>query len=180
MPHRQMLSQLVDRYQMRYPEEAQVIARLQAFIQDNPDCFNRQLAAGHITGSAWLLDAQGMTVLMTHHKKLNIWVQLGGHADGESDIAQVAMREAHEESGLDDLRLVTPEIFDIDIHAIPARGDEPAHWHYDCRFLLQAAPGQEIVVSDESHALAWVPLAEVEQLSAEASLLRMVSKTPVC
>ena len=140
MPHRQMLSQLVDRYQMRYPEEAQVIARLQAFIQDNPDCFNRQLAAGHITGSAWLLDAQGMTVLMTHHKKLNIWVQLGGHADGESDIAQVAMREAHEESGFDDLRLVTPEIFDIDIHGIPARGVEPAHWHYDCRFLLQAAP----------------------------------------
>ena len=180
MPHRQMLSQLVDRYQMRYPEEVQMIERLQVFIRDNPDCFKRQLAAGHITGSAWLLDAQGMTVLMTHHKKLNIWVQLGGHADGESDIAQVAMREAHEESGLDDLRLVTPEIFDIDIHAIPARGDEPAHWHYDCRFLLQAAPGQEIVVSDESHALAWVPLAEVEQLSAEASLLRMVSKTPVC
>ena len=103
MPHRQMLSQLVDRYQMRYPEEAQMIERLQAFIRDNPDCFKRQLAVGHVTGSAWLLDAQGMTVLMTHHKKLNIWVQLGGHADGESDIAQVAMREAHEESGLDNL-----------------------------------------------------------------------------
>ncbi len=178
MPHRQKLNQLINRYEHRYPSEDAVIRRIRHFIQANPECFQRHLAAGHVTGSAWVLDAEGTAVLLTHHKKLNIWVQLGGHADGESNIAEVAMREAREESGLDRLKLVSPEIFDIDIHAIPARGDEPAHWHYDCRFLFQAAAGQNLVVSDESHALAWVALPAVNQISAEASLLRMVSKTP--
>jgi len=173
-----MLSQLIDRYRLRYPEEAPVTERIQSFIKDHPDCFQRQLSAGHITGSAWLLAADSAAVLLTHHKKLNIWVQLGGHADGESDIAAVAMREALEESGLDGLRLVTTEIFDIDIHAIPARGQEPAHWHYDCRFLLQATAGQSFVVSDESHALAWVGLRDINGLSSAASLRRMVNKTP--
>jgi hypothetical protein len=76
------------------------------------------------------------------------------------------------------LRLVSPDIFDIDIHAIPARGDEAEHWHYDCRFLVQAAGDDAYVVSDESHDLAWVELADVAGLSNEASLLRMVAKTP--
>ena len=97
MPHRQMLNQLIDRYEHRYPSEDAVIKRIRHFIQANPECFQRHLAAGHVTGSAWVLDAEGTAVLLTHHKKLNIWVQLGGHADGDSNIAEVAMREAREE-----------------------------------------------------------------------------------
>jgi len=178
MPHRQKLLQLLANYGLRYPAEVLTTTRMQAFINDNAGCFQRQLAVGHVTGSAWLLDTTGKAVLLTHHRKLDIWVQLGGHADGETDIAAVALREAEEESGLVELQLACAEIFDIDTHPIPARGAEPAHWHYDCRFLVRATRSDAYVVSAESHDLAWVALAEVAGISNEESLLRMVAKTP--
>jgi len=179
MPHRQELLALIDRYRQLHPDEAATTGRIRDFVASQPLCFQRQLAKGHITGSAWLVDKARQRVLLTHHRKLNIWVQLGGHADGESDVARVAMSEAEEESGLLDLQLVSPDIFDIDIHAIPARGDEAEHWHYDCRFLVQASGAEDYVVSGESHDLAWIELADVASLSSEASLLRMVAKTPL-
>jgi 8-oxo-dGTP pyrophosphatase MutT (NUDIX family) len=178
MPHRQPLLTLIERYGQQYPDEADTVARLRDFVLEQPNCFQRQLAMGHITGSAWLIDECCQRVLLTHHRKLNIWVQLGGHADGEADVARVAMQEAQEESGLPGLQLLAQDIFDIDIHAIPARGDEPAHWHYDCRFLLQATGALNYVVSDESHDLAWIDFSAVASLSNEASMLRMVAKTP--
>jgi hypothetical protein len=179
MQHRQPLLTLIDRYSQLYPAEASTVARIREFVGAQSLCFQRQLAMGHITGSAWLIDKTRQRVLLTHHRKLNIWVQLGGHADGDSDVARVAMTEAEEESGLLDLQLVSPDIFDIDIHAIPARGAEAEHWHYDCRFLVQATGADAYAVSDESHDLAWIELANVASLSSEASLLRMVAKTPV-
>jgi hypothetical protein len=93
-------------------------------------------------------------------------------------VPRVAKSEAEEASGLPGLKLVSAEIFDIDIHAIIARRDEVAHWHYDCRFLVQATADEAYVVSDESHDLAWIELSDVASLSSEASLLRMVAKTP--
>ncbi|MFT7042999.1 MAG: 8-oxo-dGTP pyrophosphatase MutT (NUDIX family) [Candidatus Azotimanducaceae bacterium] len=179
MPHRQPLLTLIDSYSQQHPDEAATTARIRNFVTEQRLCFQRQLAMGHITGSAWLIDQSQQRVLLTHHRKLNIWVQLGGHADGESDVARVAMNEAEEESGLLNLHLVSPNIFDIDIHAIPARGDEVKHWHYDCRFLVQATGAEDYVVSDESHDLAWIELANVASLSSEPSLLRMVAKTRI-
>jgi hypothetical protein len=178
MPHRQPLLALIDRYGQQFPGETATVARIRDFVREQPLCFQRQLAMGHITGSAWLIDGAAQRVLLTHHRKLNIWVQLGGHADGEADVTRVAMSEAEEESGLPGLKLVSPDIFDIDIHAIVARRDEAAHWHYDCRFLVQATGSDAYVVSDESHDLAWIKLPDVASLSSEASLLRMVAKTP--
>jgi 8-oxo-dGTP pyrophosphatase MutT (NUDIX family) len=163
MPHRQPLLTLIDSYSQQHPDEAATTTRIRNFVTEQRLCFQRQLAMGHITGSAWLIDQSQQRVLLTHHRKLNIWVQLGGHADGESDVARVAMNEAEEESGLLNLHLVSPNIFDIDIHAIPARGDEVEHY----------------VVSDESHDLAWIELANVASLSSEPSLLRMVAKTRI-
>ena len=91
---------------------------------------------------------------MTHHRKLDRWLQLGGHADGDRDLAAVALREAEEESGLVDL-VVLPDIFDLDRHWIPERGDVPGHWHYDVRYVVRATGSEDFAVSDESHALAW-------------------------
>ena len=174
--HRQPILALIDRYAARYPEESATSERIKRFVMDHEDCFYREQLSGHITGSAWIVNATADRALLTHHKKLNIWVQLGGHADGDSQIERVAAREAEEESGLTDLALVSREIFDIDIHEIPARKQEPAHFHYDCRFLLQAA-STNYVVSDESHDLAWIALSDMPQYTNEESVLRMVRKT---
>ena len=146
-----------------------------AFASAHPDCCERTLAVGHFTGSAWLVSADGARVLLTHHRKLNRWLQLGGHADGDGDLAAVALREAEEESGLARLTL-EGGIFDLDRHLIPARGDEPAHWHYDVRFVVRATD-ENFSVSDESHSLAWKSIAEIaNDASADESMRRMAWK----
>jgi len=147
------------------------------FAAAHADCLLRSCVPGHFTGSAWVVDSGRRRTLLTHHRKLDKWLQLGGHADGEADLDEVALREAQEESGLTGVKLVTPEIFDLDRHLIPARKDEPAHWHYDVRFLLEADPAEPLVVTSESKDLAWVELVEVARLNPEASMLRMVRRT---
>ncbi|MEO7325700.1 MAG: NUDIX hydrolase, partial [Dokdonella sp.] len=102
-------------------------------MTEHADAASRQRLQGHLTGSAWLVSADGARALMTPHRKLDRGLQLGGHADGDPDLARVALREAEEESGLHDLE-VESAIFDIDRHRIPAHGDEPEHWHYDVRY----------------------------------------------
>lgn len=146
------------------------------FIQSHPDCAQRHLQIGHLTGSAWLVSRDGRRVLLTHHRKLGRWLQLGGHADGDLDLAGVALREAEEESGLGDLT-VHPEIFDLDRHWIPERGEEPGHWHYDVRFVVRATADEHFAVSDESHALAWREIALLaDDHSADESIRRMARR----
>jgi len=157
----------------RRPERAAVVAQFANFVRRRPDAARRELPEGHLTGSAWLVSADGQRVLLTHHRKLGMWLQLGGHADGDADLARVALREAEEESGLSDL-VVEPEIFDLDCHSIPARGNDPEHFHYDVRFVVHATGSEQFAVSDESHALAWREVAEVAQdATMDASVRRM-------
>jgi len=172
---RQTLIEMLNVYKARYLAEAAVAERFIDFVGAYPRCFERDSWAGHVTGSAWLVNAPGDAVLLTHHKKLDRWLQLGGHSDGIGDTLQVAIREAEEESGLG----VTPlsaTIFDIDVHEIPARAEDPAHFHYDVRFALSVAGSHEFQVSAESHALAWVPIADMTTYTQEESVLRMARK----
>ncbi len=159
--------------------EARMAEQLRRFVEAHADCFERSLAIGHVTGSAWIVDRDRTHALVTHHRKLEKWLQLGGHADGDSDILRVALREAREESSLQAIRPVSEQIFDVDIHAMaPARGSEPAaHFHYDVRFLFEADREAALAVSEESRSLAWVPLDQVAELNGEESVLRMVRKT---
>jgi 8-oxo-dGTP pyrophosphatase MutT (NUDIX family) len=159
------------------PHEAAMTAEIICFVEERPDCLLRTCVPGHLTGSAWIVDAPRRRVLLTHHRKLDKWLQPGGHADGDPDLLAVALREAREETGLTRLKPVSMEVFDVDRHWIPPRGDAPGHWHLDLRFLVEADPEEELIVSDESHNLLWVDLARVAALNSEESMLRMVRKT---
>ena len=175
--HRDHLLGLLARYCARRPEDAARVGQIEGFVRAHADCFLRTCLPGHVTGSAWILSPDHRAVLLTHHRKLERWLQLGGHADGDADPLRVALREAREESGLEQLTPIGDgdELlpFDVDVHPIPAHGDEPAHLHHDIRYLLVAGPGQTRRVSDESHALRWVERARLGELVGEESMLRM-------
>jgi 8-oxo-dGTP pyrophosphatase MutT (NUDIX family) len=174
--HRLPLLHALAQYHTHYPDETPLIERFESFIRDYADCFERSLLIGHVTGSAWVVNEPGTHVLLTHHRKLNMWIQLGGHADGDADVRRVAQREAEEESGLVQLVPAMDDIFDVDIHAIPARGDEPAHFHYDARYAFRAVGSDRFTVTDESHALAWIPVADLSAYTDEVSMHRMAHK----
>ena len=167
--------QLAD-YRQRWPAEADVVDLFSQLLGDAVDPFRRERLAGHFTASAWLVARDGRRVLLTHHRKLGMWLQLGGHADGERDFARVALTEAQEESGLPGLS-VEAGIFDLDRHWIPEHKGVPAHWHYDVRFVVHCGDDEDFVVSEESHDLAWRGVASLaEDAQADPSLRRMAVK----
>ncbi len=177
---------LLDRYLDHYPHEAEMVARVRALVESQADCTHRECLPGHLTGSAWIVSSDRQRVALVHHRKLQRWLQPGGHADGEIDIAGVAWREATEETGLRGLRLLSGGDalvpLDIDVHVIPARYDaagqlvEEAHEHHDLRFLFVALDDAPIVASDESHAARWFTLEELAVEIEEESVLRMLRK----
>jgi 8-oxo-dGTP pyrophosphatase MutT (NUDIX family) len=171
------LAAALARYRDRHPDETGTAATFAAFLASAGTVFARTHAIGHFTGSAWVVSADGRRVLLTHHRKLDRWLQPGGHADGDADLARVALREAEEETGVPGLRLEDPEIFDLDRHLIPARKSDPDHWHYDVRYVVRCGDEERFVVSEESHALAWREVAElVHDPAVDASVRRMAAK----
>lgn len=161
-------------YRRRWPDEEEVIAHFLALLDAPANPFVRERLEGHLTGGAWLVSGDGLRILMTHHRKLDRWLQLGGHADGDTDMARVALKEAQEESGLSDLA-VEGGIFDLDRHWIPERKGVPGHWHYDVRYVVRAGGSEDYVVSEESLDLAWREIAPLAD-EPDPSLSRMARK----
>ncbi len=162
-------------YAASYPQERAEVQRFIELVHSEPRCFERDCWRGHITGSAWVVNAAGSHALLTHHRKLQMWLQLGGHSDGDEDTPEVALREAREESGLQ-VRLLSPDIFDVDVHPIPARKFDPEHYHFDIRYAMQVIGSEDFVVSSESMDLAWVPLDALTDYTRENTMLRMRDK----
>ena len=163
----------------KHPEQRSTADRMLRFIRTHENCFERCCRHGHITGSAWLLSPGGDKILLTLHRKLQRWLQTGGHADGNPRPLEVALREAEEESGISGIQPVSPEIFDIDIHLIPenATKSEPAHYHYDIRYLLRA-PHEQFTISEESVALQWWSREDfsTRQTELDESVTRMAER----
>jgi 8-oxo-dGTP pyrophosphatase MutT (NUDIX family) len=158
------------------PGEADCAGMFITLLGDGEDPFLRTRLSGHFTASAFVVSADGTRTLLTHHRKLDRWLQPGGHADGDRDLARVALCEAEEETGLQGLA-VEGGMFDVDRHFIPERRDVPGHWHHDVRYVVRAGADERFVVSEESHALAWRDIAEVAaDETIDPSLRRMARK----
>lgn len=203
VPVQQNSTTLIDAlrgYGTLWPAEAATVEQFTRFLCSDKDVFERRHAAGHCTGSAWLVSADGQRVLLMHHRKLDRWLQPGGHADGDTDLARVDLREAEEETGVPGLR-VEGGIFDIDRHRIarhvpvvhpgesaqppaaapgepgPVRAAEAEHWHYDVRYVVRAGADEHFTRNAESRALAWRAVQDVaDDDTLDDSLRRMAHK----
>jgi 8-oxo-dGTP pyrophosphatase MutT (NUDIX family) len=174
--HRTDLLEKLQRYRSKYPDETAETDRYIRFVFAHTDCFERSLLEGHVTGSGWLVNQAGTHVILTHHRKLNRWLQPGGHADGDTDVMLVARKELEEETGLLEFDALDAEVFDLDIHPIPERKGVPEHFHYDARFVFRVTGSEEYVVSEESHDLQWVSIENLGEYTNEESVLRMARK----
>lgn len=168
MSQRESLVNLLKRYRPT-DEEVQTKEKMIAFVEANENCFHRSFLEGHITGSSWLLSSDGEKALLLHHAKLDRWVQPGGHADGDPDVLNVSVKEAREESGIDEIAPVSVEIFDIDIHSVSD------HLHYDIRFLLQIQKDTPPIQNRESKGFLWVTKKDTLP-TKERSIVRMHEK----
>jgi 8-oxo-dGTP pyrophosphatase MutT (NUDIX family) len=157
------------------PAEAQSITATLAFLREQDRCWQRDNFVGHLTASAWVVNDAMTHVLLTHHRKFDCWLQLGGHVDeGDESLLAAALREAQEESGIPAIEPLQTTIFDIGHHPINT-AKEPPHVHYDIRYLLVART-MDFIVSEESNDLAWMPLAEVATMNHSTALRRMAQK----
>lgn len=178
------LEDLLLEYQESLPGKAcpftdEMLHRLRTQQLCQPSCFDRDCQPGHFTASAFVLreGGTGLEILLLLHRKLGLWLQPGGHADGCENLAQVAEQELKEETGLSGELLLEGKIFDVDVHMIPPRAHEPEHKHYDVRFLFYAESNQPYWSNHESHALKWfAPKDILECSTACPSVQRMAQK----
>jgi 8-oxo-dGTP pyrophosphatase MutT (NUDIX family) len=155
--------------------EQRSLDRMREFLRTTPAPFSRSTLEGHITGSAVLINPERSVMLMIWHEKLGRWLQPGGHCEpnDDADVQATALRELLEETVLpaSSLQLVSAVPFDVDVHPIPARAQEPDHFHYDVRFLFELAGEPDL----ESKSYRWVLVEEVAALPEE-SLSRLAKK----
>ncbi len=165
-----------ERYGRTFPEERERIALFTSFLAGS-DGLSPEMARGHLTGSVWILNRQRDRALLTHHGKLDIWVQPGGHVEPGETVYQGARREMAEETGLTGTPLQGEILFDMDAHLIPARKDQPSHYHFDLRYLMEADSGEPLLITKESKDLKWIPLEEIPLYTRSESVLRMLRKS---
>lgn len=172
-----MLEKLLKEYHPKNTEEKVYKDQMLDFMKYHPEtCFDRSLEIGHFTASCWLVNQDNSKALLMHHAKLKDWLQLGGHADGDSDLLAVAIKEGQEESGIVNIVPVDGKIFDLSIHLIPANPKEKAHYHYDVRFLLQVVSDEDFIKNHESLDLRWIGKNKNEIPTDNRSVIRMFEK----
>lgn len=171
-----VLKNRVENYKSEDINDQEAKMRILAFLNQSDKPFGKEDLTGHITASALVVNIEKTKVLLTHHFKLNKWLQFGGHTEVDEAIEVGALREAQEESGIENLKFLQEEIFDLDVHTIPEYKGLPQHDHYDIRFLLEADDQEPLTVSEESHDVKWIALDQLPNYTSEVSMVRMVSK----
>lgn len=158
-------------------EKANVKSVLE-FLKNNSNSYDRSNLKGHVTAGGLVVDGKG-NVLLNHHKKTGMWFQFGGHSDGDTNCINVARREISEEAGIFDCKLISNDIFDVDVQQIAysAKKNEPEHFHYDINFLF-LAKDKNFRISNESTEIKWVSIDEAKNLinKEDKAMQRMLKK----
>ncbi|MFE9722932.1 NUDIX hydrolase [Streptomyces sp. NPDC005794] len=155
------------------PQQSELRQTYLGHLAGHPDGMWKACGAGHLTASALVIDPERGRVLLTLHRKLRMWLQMGGHCEPQdTTLAAAALREATEESGISGLALLPGGPVRLDRHPIPA----PCHWHLDVQYAATASAGAVEQISDESLDLRWFPYDEVTRV-ADTSVTRLLEST---
>lgn len=146
--------------------------RCDALVDTPNPCSRKQFEPGHFTASAFVLHPSEPSILLIKHRKLGLWLQPGGHIQPDDDSAEhAARRELEEETGLEAYTSLFDHCpFDLDVHQIPARPDEPEHAHFDLRFAYQAQSTALKAQEDEVSDVAWTPIAALDDIHTDDSV----------
>ncbi|MFD7893375.1 NUDIX hydrolase [Streptomyces sp. NPDC059743] len=160
-------------YESRYEGQKELRGLYLEHLSAHPDAMWKSCTAGHLTASVLVIDPERGRVLLTLHKKLGMWLQMGGHCEpGDDTLERAALREATEESGIVGLRPLEGGPVQLDRHAIPA----PCHWHLDVQYAALAPAGAVERISEESLDLSWFSYEEAAEV-ADGSVVRLVERT---
>jgi 8-oxo-dGTP pyrophosphatase MutT (NUDIX family) len=181
--NKQPILDLLENHQTSFVEEIEFQKQMIDFLEQNDDFALRSNLIGQITGSAWVVNKEHTKALLIHHKKLNKWLQIGGHIEAtDQTIEETVLREVKEESGLKTLKLLSSSIYDIDIHTIPQNKEVAEHLHFDIRLIIEADENEALIPQNEEILdIKWYDLHEVQNLTestttTDQSIKRMVDK----
>ena len=176
--HEFNLVQELEKYKPLDEQEKENVKKVLEFLANNTNCYDRSNLKGHITAGGLVVDGKG-NVLLNHHKKTGMWFQFGGHSDGDANCINVARREISEEAGIFDCKLISNDIFDVDVQQIAysTKKNEPEHFHYDINFLF-LVKDKSFEISNESTEIKWVSIEEAKNLinKEDKAMQRMLKK----
>lgn len=176
---RNKVLELLSKFKPHDEQELKDLAQIRTLVEQHEDIFTRNCLAAHLTGSALVVNPKTKKILLHQHKKLNKWLQFGGHTDGETNLAAVAMKEAQEESGLTDLIFYSAKPLDIEVQKIPAKNEVPAHLHLDFRYLVfTQAESLPKPAEHESQTLKFIDISDIDYLVGQLdyALVRLIKK----
>ena len=159
-------------YQPQNEQEEKDKALILDFLKTNPDAFLRTNRVGHMTASAWVTNRTRSRVLMVYHNIYHSWSWCGGHADGETDLLKVALKECREETGLKNVQPVSEDIFSLECLTVDGHEKHgeyvSSHLHLNVTYLLQADETEPLTVCEqENSGVKWFSLDEAQAASSE-------------
>ena len=173
------LFDIINRYEPVNQQEEIDKEQMLEFMKSNYDYLLRDNKVGHVTVSAWTVNRERNKVLMVYHNLYNSWSWVGGHADGMKNLTEVALKELREETGVEHARLVSDEIFSLEILAVQGHMKKgvwvPSHLHFNVTYLVEADEDEVLKIQeDENSAVKWLPFDEIKEASTEPWMIENV------